>query len=460
MNIYILIDRAVHFFNEKSKVMLVAHWTDHYGHCAEDLHFGLMRAKREGKKVFFILAWPQMLWGRSNKTNRELCDVRSPYRFLGHHHPLSLCLGFIVAVTYGLLLAGYLLWRKILRGVGLAWPGLNIPPFYPWCYSPTFGRSNIYKPRGRDKFIWDAVSYEAEQWRKVREEPLGVYLALEKHQRAEKRRIEMGIPLKDQFVCLHVRESGFHADAQFVNSRNASINSYIPALKRITERGMWVVRMGDPSMKPLPPIEGVIDYSHAPFRSPLMDIYLKSQCEFFFGSTSGAISAARLFGKREVVANLAGWTFSFPLRHGDLAITKHIFSKKHNRYLSLREVLEEPFECQSNPLGADYRTQENTPDEIADLLEDFLITPPEAPRSELQNYFNEAHKKALRRWLDEITLLHPSSMVSDLDKYRAVALGYSSCGAIAAGFLNKNWHRSSRQDGGLPADMAGASLHS
>ena len=90
------------------------------------------------------------------------------------------------------------------------------------------------------------------------------------------------------FVALHVRESGFwkSLDTKFPNNRSADIATYLPAIREITRRGGWVIRVGDAEMGALPPMEHVIDYAHSPAKSDWMDVFLYGGCRFFIGGPS------------------------------------------------------------------------------------------------------------------------------------------------------------------------------
>jgi hypothetical protein len=69
-------------------------------------------------------------------------------------------------------------------------------------------------------------------------------------------RRRLGIPEDAWYVCLHVREPSFHGrwNKVWEQARDADIRTYGAAIKTIVERGGYVIRMGDPSMPPLPPI--------------------------------------------------------------------------------------------------------------------------------------------------------------------------------------------------------------
>jgi len=86
---------------------------------------------------------------------------------------------------------------------------------------------------------------------------------------------ELGLPDSAWFVCLHVRESGFKREQGFnpvEDGLNAEIGTYLPAIRAVTERGGWVIRVGDPKMQPLPPTPRAIDYAHSAVRSEWMDV--------------------------------------------------------------------------------------------------------------------------------------------------------------------------------------------
>ena len=70
----------------------------------------------------------------------------------------------------------------------------------------------------------------------------------------------MGLPPDCWFVSLHVRE-GVGA-----SRRDGNIADYLPAIRRITQAGGWVVRIGDASMTKISDVPNLIDYAHAPRR--------------------------------------------------------------------------------------------------------------------------------------------------------------------------------------------------
>ncbi len=152
----------------------------------------------------------------------------------------------------------------------------------------------------------------------------------------------VGIPEDAWFVALHVREGTSNKHHSLLHdSLNADIFDYIPAIKEIVRRGGWVIRMGDPTMKPLPLLPNVLDYCHSQIRADWMDIYLLAKCRFLLGSSSGPAYVPPIYGTPSVLANW--WPpAQKPWHPQDIFIPKRIRIGKE-RVLTLSQMLEEPF---------------------------------------------------------------------------------------------------------------------
>jgi len=153
-------------------------------------------------------------------------------------------------------------------------------------YYPGHGHATLWQPEEvMPDFSWDVVAqYE---WPKVLHEKFPVYLSDRKKAAGKRECRRMSLPDDAWFVCLHVREGGWHKD--LMDERNASIGNYLEAIREVTSRGGWVVRMGDASMTRLPPMERVIDYPFTPSKSYAMDLYLIAECRAYIGMQSGFI---------------------------------------------------------------------------------------------------------------------------------------------------------------------------
>jgi len=175
------------------------------------------------------------------------------------------------------------------------------------------------------------------------------------------------------FVCLQVRDSGYWGE-NYTNYRNADINTYLLAIQSIVEQGGWVIRMGDPTMKPLPSIPRVIDYAHSKIKSDRMDVFLCASCRFFIGTCSGLSFLPSCFGVPVAMTNLVLMrTRMFSNR--DIYIPKMYWSVSDEQYVSFADAM-------APPLGHAYTEQglsqlgiklvNNTPDEINDLVLEML----------------------------------------------------------------------------------------
>jgi len=111
-----------------------------------------------------------------------------------------------------------------------------------------------------------------------------------------------GFTPDDRIVTLHCREGGFRVDA-FQDLRNVDVASYLPALRRLVERGYRVIRLGDPSMTPLPPLAGLFDYARSPLKSEELDIVLPGVADFHIGSSSGLSKVPLLYGTPSLFLN-------------------------------------------------------------------------------------------------------------------------------------------------------------
>lgn len=186
---------------------------------------------------------------------------------------------------------------------------------------------------------------------------------------------ELGIPAGAWFVCIHVREPGYSPGDEAVHAhRNGSIQAILPAMQEIARRGGWCVRVGDPTMSPLPGCENAIDYAHHPLRSARLDVVLCASCRFFLGNTSGLTFVSAAFGVPSALANMVP-TSAMGLLPEDLSIPKLLWSLREGRYLGWEEIMNSPisnFRYAGLFADAGIRVDENTPEDIADLVLEML----------------------------------------------------------------------------------------
>lgn len=230
-------------------------------------------------------------------------------------------------------------------------------------------------PDGEEVLVDRALVATHPQWEEREQRPL---LHLERdHERRGRETLErLGLGPDDWFVAVHAREATFfHEPADSPERhRNARIDTYLPAMERIVEHGGWVVRVGDPRMTPLPPLERVIDYPHTAERSDWMDVYLAAACRFFLGCSSGLFVVAWSFGRSCALAN---WNslVTRPWSPRDLYIPKLWWVEAEQRFLSFPEALDREFAERSHAgelEEAGLHLVDNTSEEIVDLVEEMF----------------------------------------------------------------------------------------
>ena len=199
----------------------------------------------------------------------------------------------------------------------------------------------------------------------------------ERHQREGRARLaELGVPADADFICFHCREEGFSPSDEALHSfRNCTVENYLPAVTELTRQGFWCIRMGDPSMRRLQPMDRMIDYAHLDARSDWMDVFLCASCRFFIGSASGLSEVASVFGRPCGMANQAPLSTVLKFGLDDVAIPKLLWTEDSERYLGFREVFDSDvanFRFTAHFDERRIRLIENTPQDIRDLALEML----------------------------------------------------------------------------------------
>jgi putative glycosyltransferase (TIGR04372 family) len=212
----------------------------------------------------------------------------------------------------------------------------------------------------------------------------------------------VGIPIGAWYVCLHVRESGFHGNwnKKYPSARDANIESYQLAIQAILDRGGYVLRMGDDSMTPLTISNPkVIDYAMKPYRSEELDTMLLQGCEFMLGTNSGLSILPATFGRPCVLTN---WVpITLPNWYGqDIVIPKLIKRVNLDQYLTFEQMFEEPIGVIQNPrnLPPELVFEDNSPEDLRDVTLEML------DRLDGKNFELKEEVTILRRQFEKIVL--------------------------------------------------------
>lgn len=429
-----MITKIFAYFSRKAPFFIHTPRAETFGNCGEELLFGLLKAQQENKKILFL--HPKNIIFKKAVANQKLFHICSPYTV--KNHVITYVGGWLFTLVIALMwvrtrpILGRV--RRVFRSVRPKNTSRSTFDFFHM--SPTIGRSTLWKSKGIDNFSWEAV--DAQNWEQQYLKYIAPTLTASDCRRAKSVALQMGMGPTDWFACIHVRESGYHNDSEVY--RNASIRNYSEAIQVITRAGGWVVRLGDSSMVPLDSMERVIDYPHTVFKNELMDIYFLSHCRLFLGINSGPYDIATLFKRPVLLVNSPEWSIGFPKRPGDLAITKHIFSVSRGRFLSIQEILSEPYAIQVfSSLPDEYIMVENTSEEIRELVEEFLEKKESQKYSDLQNKFNAGRRKQIHTWLNQESSSNDLPEAALVEKYRIAAHCEIAAGTLGKTYLQQNW---------------------
>lgn len=219
---------------------------------------------------------------------------------------------------------------------------------------------------GTPTYYTNAIAVVQREWERQGRAPL-LSLDDELLARGDALLRRWGLPADAWFVGLHVREPGFWREGEDRTNRPrvADIGSYVPAIERVVSRGGWVVRLGDASMRPLPPMPGVIDYALGPDKTDWMDIYLAARCRFMINTNSALYQTCASFGTPSVVTNWVPLS-SFPMNGGDIVLPKLLRSRQDGTLLSFDRMLALPRDVPTDSLfdSRALDVVDNTADEI------------------------------------------------------------------------------------------------
>jgi putative glycosyltransferase (TIGR04372 family) len=332
------------------------------GNYAEEIYFGLLKARRESKKL--LILQPYQLFGYLRlglHNNRVLLSLRSKYRSPFQNSFFFPAACWFITIYFGIFRAISIVLQRFF--------GKRISDRY---IIPMMGQETLWQPDGEGvKFSWDVVNKY--KWAEQINTPLHLELSEDQLKESNLLRSKMGLPKDAWFVCLHVRDGGYYSDHRQAENRNADITNYIPAIREVTDRGGWVVRMGDPKMTPLPSMYRVIDYPFTVSKCPLMDMYLIKECTLYIGMLSGILDAAILFERPIVLTNMCSCMFAYPLRASDIGIFKNVYSKSKNRFISPYEWPSMTWGGHSNFLPEeDFVYEENSAEELKDVVREYF----------------------------------------------------------------------------------------
>jgi putative glycosyltransferase (TIGR04372 family) len=204
-----------------------------------------------------------------------------------------------------------------------------------------------YCDESSDPFYLPTPSYNYDVFNNV---PRQLSLTSEEETQGVEILQRMGIKPEEKFICFHNRDDAYFKkvlqdEAEKMpgikahNIRNFSVQSLLPAIEYITEKGMYGLRMGvvanERVMNENP---RVIDYA-LDYRTEFGDVYLTTHCKFFLAGTTGLSVLPIVFDIPVIATNML--PLGLPTYgKNDLFIPKKLWSTKYKRFLTFREQVE------------------------------------------------------------------------------------------------------------------------
>ncbi len=155
----------------------------------------------------------------------------------------------------------------------------------------------------------------------------------------------LGISEGQPFICFHARDAAYDMTQLRANNspslhlhRNSDIQTYLPAVEALVQRGYAALRMGAVVATPLrTTTPGIIDYATVA-RTDFLDVFLCGHCRFFLAGPSGLAIVSVVFRRPVVFVN------SIPLEHFwrwtlDLFVPKKLWLRSERRFLTFPEII-------------------------------------------------------------------------------------------------------------------------
>lgn len=157
---------------------------------------------------------------------------------------------------------------------------------------------------------------------------------------------EFGINKDSKWVCVHNRDSAYlnwalpKNDWSYHDYRDWSIKDIKLASEHFVKKGYFVIRVGKKTNEKMESSNPkIIDYINSEQRNDFNDIFLLSNCEFYFGSACGISSVPLIFRKPVFRVNscpIEG-IFAHHMKHP--AIFKRVLDLETKKILTIKEAV-------------------------------------------------------------------------------------------------------------------------
>lgn len=185
--------------------------------------------------------------------------------------------------------------------------------------------------------------------------------------------LNMDIRGKD-YICILARDEAYkkaiepEIDRSYHSYNNVDVNTYVPAIEKLANRGYHVLRMGSVVGKKIKSSHPrIIDYATNGKRTDFLDIYISANCRFFISNGSGLDNVPKIFGRPILYVNSIPLEYVHAERHCYLEIFKKLWMRDEHRFMTFREILESGvgrFLTTAQYEKCNLEIVDNTPEEI------------------------------------------------------------------------------------------------
>jgi putative glycosyltransferase (TIGR04372 family) len=223
-------------------------------------------------------------------------------------------------------------------------------------------------------------------------------LSLEDEKKGQRYIDRLNIPKNKKWICVHNRDSYYLDKSPFKinykistsdyfkyhSYRDFDVNNLSKAVNLFNDQGYHVFRMGILQANKMNyKNKNFTDYAFNSDKSDFNDIFLLSNCSAYIGSDAGIMDVPFIFGKPIYIVNFSlsqinvfhqdGCSYSF--KNNNSIIFKHLFDRKRQRKLSLKEMFKSNlFKAGRSEIfeKAGIDLIENTSEEIYDIANETL----------------------------------------------------------------------------------------
>ena len=222
----------------------------------------------------------------------------------------------------------------------------------------------------------------------------------------------------DKIICIQVRDNQYLPTKNWAyhDYRNSDINTYIPAMKLLAQKGYWVIRMGKTMKEPIKTQNSqIIDYAFDKQKNDLIDVWLFANCHLCISTGSGPDAISEVYRRPLLHIN------SLPLNHmvssSNVTHTpKKLYWKKTGSLLTFREYCENDFFYSQVYEAKGIEIVNLSPEEITtavlekiETMEGYYVETEEDQK--LQRYFWDKALK-IKKFSDVNKFIHPQARVS------------------------------------------------